>query len=145
MWGIRWRLTKDLHDEQLQLQLSVRILTVPGNRRILHPAPLFSLAECIGSLQCSPRVINSLLTTEIAVPLSFITLCAERLPSYLHGYCLRARQKFRSSTIKEGLVAVRRLFESTRLDLGVAPSSHEVQIVSSTATSAGMAQLFEVT
>jgi hypothetical protein len=53
--------------------------------------------------------------------------------------------KIRSNTIKEGLIAVHSLFESTRLDLGVAPSSNAVQIVFSTATSAGMAQLLEVT
>ena len=53
--------------------------------------------------------------------------------------------KIRSHTTKEGLVTVRSLFESTRLDLDVTPSSNTVQIVFSTATSAGMVQLLEVT
>ncbi len=49
--------------------------------------------------------------------------------------------KIRSNPIKDGLGAFRRLFESTRLDLGVAVSSDAVQAVLLTAAVAGMAQL----
>jgi hypothetical protein len=48
--------------------------------------------------------------------------------------------KIRSNPIKDGLGAFRRLFESTRLDLGVV-SSDAVQAVFSTAAVAGMAQI----
>ena len=47
----------------------------------------------------------------------------------------------RCNPIKERLGAFRRLFESTRSDLGVALSSGAVQIVFATAATSGMAQL----
>ncbi len=45
--------------------------------------------------------------------------------------------KIRSNPIKEGVGAFRRLFESTHSDLGAALSSDTVQIVFSTAATAG--------
>ncbi len=53
--------------------------------------------------------------------------------------------KIRSNPIKEGVGAFRRLFESTRSDLGVALSSDTVQIVFSTVATAGMAQILRIT
>jgi hypothetical protein len=53
--------------------------------------------------------------------------------------------KIRSNPIKEGVGTFRRLFESTRSDLGIALSSDTVQIVFSTAAAAGMAQLLGIT
>jgi hypothetical protein len=48
--------------------------------------------------------------------------------------------KIRRNPIKDGLNAFRRLFESTRENLSVAPSSDVVHVVFSTATVAGMFQ-----
>ena len=48
---------------------------------------------------------------------------------------------FRRNPIKERLGAFRRLFESTRSDLGVPLSSNAVQIVFATSAAPGMAQL----
>ena len=53
--------------------------------------------------------------------------------------------KIKCNPIKEGLGAFRLLFESTRSDLGVALSSDTVQIVFSTAATAGIAQLLVAT
>lgn len=53
--------------------------------------------------------------------------------------------KIRRNPIKEELGAFRLLFESTRSDLGVVLSSDTVQIVFSTAATAGMAQLLVAT
>lgn len=50
-------------------------------------------------------------------------------------------ENVRRNPIKEGLNAFRHLFQSTCTDLSIAASSDAVQVVFSTATVAGMAQL----
>ena len=52
--------------------------------------------------------------------------------------------RIRSNPIKEGVGAFRCLFESTRSDLGVALLCDTVQIVFSTADTAGMTQLLGI-
>ena len=49
--------------------------------------------------------------------------------------------KIRSNPIEDGLDNFRRLFESTRVDLGIAETTDAVELVFSTAATTGMAHL----